>query len=199
MADITPVEPFEQGERLTAAKLNQIVEAVFTQITGSEGDITVQRFGQSIMLGGGGTPNVPISAKVLRTAVVLEEQDDLLLCAFFDFGTDPQLHDPNLGSNSMSLFYAAKPRLLQRTPFDGQTVTLNGIDVSYEYTGIGERTASGSGEDDEDQYVTPPYFAGDIIVVRKGPSGYTDEDDDAVVWTDINEGGRQWATKLDNS
>lgn len=199
MSDVKDIPSFEQGEHLTAAALNQIVDALYQQITGAEGEVTVQRLGNRLMLGTGDPPAGPMAAPILRTMVVLEEGDDLLLCAFFNYGTTPQLHDPDLGQDSSSLLFVAKPRLLQRTPFDGQTVTLNGIDVSYEYTGNSERTASATGEDDEDQFVTPPYFAGDIITVRRGPSGYTDDDGDLVVWTDANEGGRQWAVKPDNS
>lgn len=118
-----------------------------------------------------------------------------------DDGGDPP---PPTSNFKPGFVYIAKARLLQRTPFHEQTVTLRGLDVTYSYaTELGRRTASSPGLRDENQVVTPPYFSGDIITAKGNlVTGYTTDDADvvseegelySVVWEDMNQGGRQWA------
>lgn len=121
-----------------------------------------------------------------------------------DGGDDDEGGDPPPMVFYPGYVYVAKPRLLQRTPFDNQTVLLRGVNVRYDYDDSekGKRTATASGATAEVQVITPPYFNGDIIAARSGATGLTTVDSDVlgpddniglVVWTDTNEGGREWA------
>lgn len=110
-----------------------------------------------------------------------------------------------INTPQLAWVYVAKARLLQRTPFDGKTVTLRRTPVAYSYSNaeFGGRTASPTGSPSEYQVITPPYFQGDIITARGVlATGYKTQDPDVVPegmtyyyisWEDMNTGGRQWA------
>jgi hypothetical protein len=137
-----------------------------------------------VVLNGSDSGNVALTAWIIR-----EELNDYLKCVPFDYKLSvPTLHDENLGLDNEAFIKIAKPRLLQRTPFDSKTINYWNISVTYSYSIIGVRTASSPGKNNETQIITPPYFIGDIIVARKAPTGYENVD-----YIDINEGGRQWA------
>ncbi len=112
---------------------------------------------------------------------MLEEHDDYLICKGYD---------PNGSSPAPRTINVAKPSLLTRTPFDGQTVPLivegQLRDVTFEYSNdeVGKRTARceiirNEGEDNEEvetieeiQRITMDYIVGDTIVavrVRQSP------------------------------
>jgi len=42
------------------------------------------------------------------------------------------------------------------------------------------------------EVISPLYFTGDIIVIENGPTGTPDPNDNAITWTDANNGGRHW-------
>lgn len=121
---------------------------------------------------------------------VTDEQHDYLVCEGFD---------PNKGKNVSGL-HVAKPYHLQKTPFHGQTITVGGQELTYDYTGMGERTVT-SGAEEEDQQITPNYFDDEVLVcVRakvRGSDSTGDEDADGkkIRWVDLNSAGRAWATE----
>jgi hypothetical protein len=91
-----------------------------------------------------------------------------------------------------NLVYVAKPYMLRRSGFHGETV--NG--VSYEFTNVNQRTASvPDEEDDESQIITPDYIAGEIIfAVKYRVQLVLDDDTEGFCdWEDINAAGRCWA------
>jgi hypothetical protein len=118
---------------------------------------------------------------------------DYILCAGFD---------PHTGKY-LERVAVAKPFLLQRTPFDGETVTLRDMQVTYEYLGQeGLRIARAVIDDDEVeelQRITEDYFHTDILSVarsmlrRDSATGMTDDEGREIEWVDLNFSGRAWA------
>lgn len=118
--------------------------------------------GQFAMLGTG----VDLTRVALMQ--VLEEHDDYLICRGFDPETKRFYNE----------IPVAKPYLLQRTPWDGRTVTLPEETVEYSYTEpdepeagevavARERTESYSTSGTFTVKIEPPYFVGDILVCVK--------------------------------
>jgi len=81
--------------------------------------------------------------------------------------------------------YVAKPYMLQRTPFDGETID----GVSYVYSTASARTADGDAQE-----VTPPYvFDGtEKILVARIKQGSMRVGPRKVEWVDLNTCGRDW-------
>lgn len=95
----------------------------------------------------------------------------------------------------------AKPYLLQKTPWDGETVVIDGISVTYEYQDDGSRIARGivnEGSENEEeivevQKITQDYRVGDFILVANNvdmPAPMSSAD-----WVDLNFGARAWAVE----
>lgn len=118
----------------------------------------------------GGAATAPNRYKIVSVG------NDVLLCHTWDGTTE--------GADSIII---AKPYLLRRTPFHGQT--RNG--VTYSYTNAYTRTASKSGEDNITEIITTSYQAGDIIRAIPGPTDVTYEDE-VVMLEDANNDGRDW-------
>lgn len=110
---------------------------------------------------------------------VVSESNDYLVCHTWIESIQEE------GSEAINI---AKPYLLRRTPFDGET--RNG--VSYTYTGASTRTAIKTGEDNITEKITPSYVEGDVIKACKpvGGSGVLVGDED-IEWEEV-EGGRLW-------
>lgn len=100
---------------------------------------------------------------------------DLLVCRTWD-GADEGGED----------VLVAKPYLLRRSPFDGQT--RDGI--SYAYTSHFERTAT-LDEETEDQVIVPSYVEDDLIYGISNIEGGTNVTN--AEFLDINADGRAWA------
>lgn len=104
----------------------------------------------------------------LGVFLFLEEHDDYLVCRGYDPNAALEAHTPA----AHKTITVAKPSLLMRTPWDGQSaiLTVDGIPtaVTYEYSDeVGKRTARATvdGEDIEEiQRITMDYHVGDIIV-----------------------------------
>jgi hypothetical protein len=106
-----------------------------------------------------------------------------------------------------------KPYKLRQTPFDGQTISIEGTNITFTYaTGddLGKQRTADDGTTTETQLITPSYdvrveggYSGDeILAIYVGVSpGYTvDLSDNAnaelkepAVWHDMNTDGRAWA------
>lgn len=141
---------------------------------------------------------------------VLQEKHDYLLCT----GYNPNAKNPASEVTPSAfrtgvLLKIAKPPALQRTYWDGATVTIDGIDYTYVYSDseIGLRTAYWTDDDgidqEEEQRIYPSYTMptvdNQIIVaveIKKNAAveGMVIEDEDGVRlrWIDLNVGGRHW-------
>lgn len=143
---------------------------------------------------------------------VIEEHDNHIEC----FG-----YDPNGMSRVHRTVNVAKPWLLLAEEWDGATVTLGDLEVSYEYdkSVAGKRIAVATIDEREvreTQLITPDYFEGDMLVcvqcretaVYDGISAYAkdpgtlegvDQVSDArgrLTWVDLNFSGRCWAVDV---
>lgn len=159
------------GQFWTADEVNQIVDALFNQVTGGEG-IEVKTFGKQIIISLIKEKTNPI---VATRMVITEVKDTYLVCN-------------DLAGNSISV---AKPFGLRKGvgwPSDaGQT---------YVYVDKTHRTASQGIESDEEQYITPPYeIDEEIFAQRIGLAGIDDDSNNPIRWKDKNDGGRCWATE----
>jgi hypothetical protein len=157
--------------------------------------------------------NLPLLDEKLRlgTFRLLEERDDYLICKGYD---------PNAPKRKWhQRILVAKPWLLQRTPWDGATVTLGGKDVTFEYqletqSGRGrlKRIARATVYDDEGnpeaieeiQRITMDYLANDVITATQNRKTSVHDYIDArtetgrrIHWIDLNSSGRCWAVALD--
>ena len=128
--------------------------------------------------------------------VIINVLTDTLTCAPFvvplSLGVpQPQIYNAGLDSGASHTVAVAKPYSLQQSPWDGQTVTLNGQAVTFAYTGLGQRNASGldsfGNSITEPQIIVPDYVLGDVIAVFKTGNGY------AADYIDLNNAGRAWA------
>jgi len=102
----------------------------------------------------------PLVPQISRQGVyqIIEEKDDYLIAGGFT---------PDGGVGFNAAVFIAKPYLLLRTPFHGQTVRVGDLDVTYEYqTTPGERIASAVIDGEtvrEYQKITEDYRPGDFI------------------------------------
>lgn len=103
-------------------------------------------------------------------------EDDYLVCWMLDAAGAPIETNVNV----------AKPHMLRKKPFDGETRN----SVTYDYTDSQTRTASKVGEDDITERVTPSFQVGDKIVAEAGVFGGT-LCDDAPDW--LMRSDRVWA------
>jgi hypothetical protein len=139
---------------------------------------------------------------------VIEERGDYLLCT----GYDPNAKNPfsevtPSAFRTGELLKIAKPPALQQTPWEGGA-TIGGVAYTFEYTGMGLRTARWTDDDgndqEEEQGIGIPYVVegvGDIIVavqIRKNAAvdgmEFTDEEGTRLRWMDLNVSGRHWST-----
>lgn len=148
----------------------------------------------------------------LGTYEVLEIKDDYLVCKGFDPNSKYPFsqYTPSAPQKKIKV---AKPPLLQRTPWDGESVEIDSITYTYEYSDAGTRTKtwtdSEGEEQEEEETIEIPYFVGDIVVaveIRKNDvqDGFevnetkVKTDDDGIIsWVDLNVSGRHWAGPSD--
>jgi len=165
-------KPWTSGEQLTARKLNESVDAI------------------SKLVGGVGVPRQVATEPTLIRGELMQMQivsieNDYLTCYPYN-GTE---------ALTTQIAYVAKPYLLRRTPFDGETRN----EITYTYVTSSERTASKSGEDDITEKLTPSYQVGDVIYVAKNTRYGTSltVNDVAINLIDANLDGRCWAQAVD--
>lgn len=105
------------------------------------------------------------------------------------------------GLTTSDQFNIAKPYKLQRTPWDGEQITLPdvGITLEYAYTDIDERTATivaGGSGDVETQFIIQRYLVGDILTVFRPENGTgVTVAGEELAYMDNNESQRGWARK----
>ena len=160
------------GQILTADQINQIVKAIFKQITGDNKTIQVKTFGDQIII----SQIPPKTNPITSVKMIIEEiKNTYLICTY--------------GSDSVSV---AKPWGLRK---DVDWPSEDGA-ITYVYTNATRRTASKAEEDDEEQYLTPPYEVDEeIFATRVGYTGIDNDNGDPIRWEDDNAGGRCWATR----
>lgn len=222
--------PFRRRDKLGARDLNKLREAVPRQIRGGA-NISVEQHGDRIIVT---KDNEPTKHEFqIAKLVVKQEFDDWVLCTplYPDADNtelanlvhpDPPIHDSDLGANTEQFYvYVAKPRLLQRTPWDGQTLFVNGRNKTFNYYGNnsgdtwpptndhipGRREVIYDGGETVVEVIDEAYFPGDIITAVFLATGYEDpflDPDDFgegerphLFWQDINEGARRWVTVAD--
>jgi hypothetical protein len=200
-------DPFRAGQsgRLSASALNALIKNRLRQIRGGR-DTDVGYFGDRVVVSSHQIGPLQVDvANFLNPFAVISETDDWLVCVPFIQPTgangewEPQVYDSGLDAGNPVQILVAKPYILQRSPWDGQTVTINGIAYTYSYGATGSRVAIIGTSGSVTQNITPSYFPGDIIEGIKVPTGYTDPTLNVpVVWVDANLAARKW-TPPDNT
>lgn len=157
------------GEPISARKLDELRDGVDRLIPGTEprqvaGDLAQQ-------------------AQVFQGEIVSVSADHLIVREYRIY---PSPTPPVVGSTSILV---AKPYLLRRTPFDGQTRD----GVTYAYTSDQVRTAT-IGPDQRTEHVTPGYVIGDLVYcLRTVLNGTGVESGGAIIGALELAGGRMWA------
>jgi len=179
-----------KGERISADKINRATD-VGKRIASGPG-MSVQALGEQV-----GVRNTRREGKGVRKpafAKVVSVHDDYVLCKFYNPVSDTE------GDEVL----VAKPFVLRRSPFDGQTITyVTGQIIEYtyddesspEYTRMAEDTVT---EEAEEQFLLPSYFVGEVLRIVPGNTGVTVGEGESAVgigWEDINTAGRMWATE----
>jgi hypothetical protein len=146
--------------------------------------ILVRRFGDSLAIESAVSPAYGQQSRMALFRVK-SESGDYLTCRTWHAFTE---------SEGPADVYVAKPYILQRTPFDGVTITYPSGNITYTYTQDYERSAN-DGTDTKTQVVTPRYYVNEVIVAARGIAGGTGitVSESNVVWQDINTCGRMWA------
>lgn len=164
---------FDRHRKLNVRDLNRIKDATGRELLG-DGQVNVTTFGNRRLLSG---PNRIIAYnKEVRFFRVDEEFDDILICTPLAYGPDPEPHSPTGVNPDVKQVIVAKPRILQKTPYDGETVVALGENFTYTYTDIGKRTTVGSVRGSYPEEIYPAYFSGDIIAATRTSTGLTNYD-----------------------
>ena len=144
----------------------------------------------------------------LGTYQIVQELDDYLLCK----GYDPQAKNPfgQYTPAAHKTVTIAKPPLLQKTPWDGETIEIGGTEYTYAYDAseIGLRTVTWTDDDDveqeETQRIDTGYFVDDTIVALEVSKNQwqdglevnewkvVDGNGAILSWVDLNVSGRKW-------
>lgn len=124
----------------------------------------------SVVRGSSESQNSPIAQFVVKSV-----SGDFLVCR--------PLSGTSSGSSDV---YVARPYLLRRTIWSGQT--RNG--VTYTFTDDQTRSATTGGTAITEK-VTPSYQANDVIYGAASPAGGIGST--GIMWLDINADGRSWA------
>lgn len=190
---------WKRGDQISSVRLNQIRDAVLKSIRGGVGldglGINVTFSGDRLTIQDNSKRFV--QSVLVRRLRVKEVKDDYLRC----FSWTPNTDD-NDGEEGDKDIFVAKPYLLRKTPFDGESIVYPSKTISYTYASQGERTAT-SGADSETQVLIPEYFVDDeilairniigstgVVASEETPAGTTD-----IGWEDMNTAGRFWAKK----
>lgn len=215
---------FQSGslkEQLSLRQLQALLDLLQRELIGDQVVNQVTRFGDRTVIGGENQlQGRPYAHDKFFS--VIAESEDYLECSPYFFTSDNAWEPPHrFNQNSGPLgpipsinqrVFVAKPYLLQKTPWVGPNpIVVGGITITYLYTDVGRRDAVGIVNGVaviEDQYITPPYIPGEIIVARSlttalkypGPDPTLNDPEDpeyqvpsVITWQDTNEAGRCWA------
>lgn len=121
LRDLPSPNDFRPSDRrLDWNAFQKIVRSLLSQIEGDGRTIMHRYFGNRLVFSAVEKPPIRPQPDT-KTFAVIQELDDTLLCANFVYDPNvPQMHDPNLGLSEANPIHVAKPRALQRTPFDGR-------------------------------------------------------------------------------
>jgi hypothetical protein len=102
--------------------------------------------------------------------------------------------DESVGTDVVPI---GKPWMLQRTPFDTNTITYpNGENLEYTYdaTNPERKRVSDDGTFTLVQFMVPMYFVDEIIRASAIWTSLIDSNNAEIVWEDDNTAGRHWAS-----
>ncbi len=182
------LQRWRRGDAVTADRLNRLQDAVVSVLYAGKG-IGVRKSGKNVVLEN--TAAIPHYDPTPAFFEVNESTGDYIQC---------HPYDPISGAASTGTTVdVAKPYMLRKTPFDGETITYeDGAVIEYTYTTYRQRSAESSGIGTETQIMTPDYYDGEVIRAVRGNTGVTastTSTGDRIGWEDINTCGRFWARK----
>jgi hypothetical protein len=189
--------PYKRGDEIPGAgEFNQLIRGGRRQITGpgveEYGDRTVVRTPTSVSQRGIKPPN----SYFLQKFVVLEVFDDYLLCKVIRFTQDdawwvaPDYEMP-AEQPTYNHVYVAKPDEIRRSFWDDKTILIDGVAITYQWTGQDVRTAT-TVAGTVTETLSPRYYPGCIISAQKGVTGITAPNGMPITWTDTNTAARHW-------
>lgn len=166
-------------------------------ITADRLNILIDKHNQEVRGAGMGARVMPVPGAAVQRFIVTAVKADHLECKAVNTLGGVQ----NLPLDAADVVRVMKPYKLRRTPFDGETIASEGVDITYVYAGNTTRNAD-DGTNDEDQYVTPSYdvksaaYQGDeILAIYVGTSPGYEVDGAPVVWHELNTDGRAWSAE----
>lgn len=143
-------------------------------------------------------------ASIIQPMTIVSEQDDYLTCTLGEAATPGDPPTPIPGPT----MYVAKPYLLQRTTYDGVTVTLFDGEHTYDYVSENIRTDTITINDSDtvfNQMILDQYLVGDVILCTQpiggpaflpGQPPLIAENGTLITWQDLNCDAREWATEF---
>lgn len=162
----TGLTPWVKGDKLQAAHWQEIV----TLLNRLQGILPGFVFNN---------PGInPLSARMFK---VVELAEDIIICHTWDGAEE--------GEDDIAV---ARPYLLRKTPFDGQSRG----DFSFVYEREDKRVSTNLEDETEDQILVDSYDEGEVIFALNGIQGGTDlldDNEEVVQWVDMNFDGRYWA------
>lgn len=170
---IRPLKSFQRNKSIPAKRLNESVSALNRITRKSVHPLQVLRRPRNRLI-------------VRRYKIISQEQDILIVNGIQE------------KSETEGNVRVAKPFLLRRTPFDGDSRIAGGEKISYVYNSNFERVATNTSGTDETQVIVPSYTVDDEIWAVHGivdQTGVRINDED-VGWLDLNTDARAWAKKF---
>lgn len=162
-------DKWRENEPVSASKLEELRDGLDRLIEGTD----PRQLSETL----------PAAAQVFQGELVSVSADHIIVREYRIY---PSPTPPVVGSTSILV---AKPYLLRRTPFDGQTRD----GVSYTYVTDQQRTAT-IGPDQRTEHVTPGYVVGDLVYcLRAVLNGTGVESGGAIIGALELAGGRTWA------
>ncbi len=174
--------PWSPGDTITAARLNEVQQAPQIVLIGGNG-IEVEYSGNQVIIKNV-APNTVNAPKTIFAIITFAGvgHDDTVTCNRYNPVTDTQSDQ----------VVVAKPFMLRRFPFDGNTITYpTGQAIEYTYSDVDNsayyKRVADDGVQSVTQVMTPMYFVGEIIRAQGGVNG------EGRFWEDMNTCGRHWA------
>jgi len=154
--------------------------------------------------GGGMMPavtDVPVGAT--QRFIITAVQDDYVEGYPVDtVGDDDYIQGELHGAEPTRIM---KPYKLRKTPFDGETIEIEGTDITFVYNADNVTRTADDDTTVETQKITPSYdvrvaggYRGDEILaifvgITPGYTAGTGDTKDPAIWHDMNTDGRAWA------